>query len=155
MPEPESQARYPMERLDRTIRVWFLVAQDAANRRGSRYLTTGLILMAAGTSKTVFAERLLAALRLRTSARLVQAFDAEWESSQPFFHDEPVTAVKESILKSAGEGESDQLVSPEAFVATMLDFPSGMASKVLKRLGVDPSDAARRLRSGIAREPSP
>ena len=155
MPQPESLARYPMERLDSTIREWFLVAQDEANRRGSRYLTTGLILIAAGTSKTVFAARLLAALRLRTGVQLVEAFDAEWESSRPFLHDEPVTAVKESILKSAGEEESDQLVSPQAFVATMLDFPSGMASKILKRLGVDPSDAAHRLRSGIAREPSP
>jgi ATP-dependent Clp protease ATP-binding subunit ClpA len=155
MSDTESQVRYPMDRLDGTIREWFLVAQDEANRRGSGYLTTGLILMAAGTSKTVFAQRLLAALGLHASDQLVEAFDAECESSRPFFHDEPVTAVKESILKSAGEAESDQLVSPEAFVATMLDFPSGMATKILKRLGVDPSDAVRQLRSGTAREGSP
>jgi len=153
MPEIESQPRYPMERLDANIRQWFLDAQNDANRRGGQYLTTGLILTAAARSKTVFAERLLATLGLRSSAQLEEIFDAEWASSRPFFHDEPVTAVKESILRSADEEEASRLVNPEVFVATMFEFPTGMASKMVKRLGLDPSDVSRRLRTSSTSDP--
>src|SRR4029077_7745283 len=124
--------------LDGRIREWFLVAQSEADRRGSQYLTTGLILKAAGTSETVFAHQLLATVRFPSIGRLVDAFDAEWGASRPIFHDQPPTAVKETIFKSADEADSGRLVTPEVFVATMLDFPDGMASKIVKRLGVDP-----------------
>jgi ATP-dependent Clp protease ATP-binding subunit ClpA len=132
-------------RLDPSVRAWLVNAQADADSRGAKYVVSGLILGAAASAGDQFAERLLDLLHLELD-QLRSAIDEEWDRVPPSHQDEPIAAISDTIARSVSQLPSaDSLVTQEMFLASLISFDDAMAARVIRRVGQNPAEVARRL----------
>ena len=141
----DSQWRHPVGVFDSHARSAFSGAQREAERRGGSFLVSGLILYAAAITGDTFATRLCEAMGCDLD-RLGQAVDAEWSSRSPFLQDQPATLVNEAFQSVASGAANTTLeLRLPALLIAMLDYPESMASRLARRLDLEPAVLARRL----------
>ena len=141
----DSDWRHPVGVFDSQARSAFTAAQREAERRGGSFLVSGLILYAAAVTGDAFATRLCEAMGCDLD-RLGQAVDAEWSSRSPYLQDRPATLVNEAFQSVASGAANTTLeLRLPALLIAMLDYPDSMASRLARRLDVEPAVLARRL----------
>ncbi len=141
--EPERK-RHPVGLFDAHAKHVLSCAQREAERRGGKFLISGLLLYSAANLGDVFARRLNEAMNTELDS-LNAAVDAEWRGRSPFFEDDPVTLVNEACTSVAAGVEPGSAPSFSALLAAMLRYPNSMASRVVRRVDVDPVRLAERL----------
>jgi hypothetical protein len=137
-------------RFDASTRRLLGVAQAEAERRGGSFLVSGLIMLAAASKGDLFSAKLLNAMGTDLSG-LVAAVDAEWSDRSRYLQDQPVTLVNEAINSTVAATPPNLHPSIETLLAATLGFDDSMASRVVRRLGVEPSSVATELNN---REPA-
>ncbi len=142
----EPRGRHPVALFDSHAKSVFSAAQQDAERRGGKVLVSGLILYSAANAGDSFSIALLEALDTDLDT-LNAAVDAEWNERSHWAQDQPFTVVKESFQRAADDSPSDAELHISRLLAKMLDHPDSMASRVTKRLGVEPEVLAKRLTS--------
>jgi len=137
--------RHPVGVFDSSARSAFSAAQREAERRGGSFLVSGLILYAAAIAGDSFATRLCEAMGCDLD-RLGQAVDAEWGSRSPVLQDRPATLVNEAFQSVASGAANTTLeLRLPALLIAMLGYPDSMASRLARRLDVEPAVLAGRL----------
>jgi len=121
-----------------------LLGVAQAERRGGKFLVSGLILLAAASKGDAFSAKLLSAMRTDLST-LVAATDAEWSERSRYLQDEPATVVNEAINSTAAATPPNRHPGIETLLAAMLSFDKSMASRVVRRLGGVPDALAKQL----------
>jgi ATP-dependent Clp protease ATP-binding subunit ClpA len=122
----------------------FIAAQQDADRRGGKALVSGLILHAAANAGDRFSARLLEAMGTDLDT-LNSAVDAEWSSRSRWLQDQPFSLLNEAFQKVAADSEPGTDLRLGTLLAAMLGYPDSMASRVLKRIGIEPAILAPRL----------
>src|SRR6266850_8497699 len=141
----DSDWRHASGTFDGQARSAFSAAQQEAERRGGSFLVSGLILYEAAVAGDAFATRLCEAMGCDLD-RLGQAVDAEWTSRSPYLQDRPATLVNEAFQSVASGAANTTLeLRLPALLIAMLDYPDSMASRLARRLDVEPAVLARRL----------
>ena len=135
----------PTHRLDPIVQRWLIAAQAEADRRGARYLLSGLVLLAAASAGDEFSRKLREALNVDHMSMVEDAFDMEWSDRPVSFLDQPPTIIRESIEKAAAGASESGGASPQSFISILLSFDDGMAARIAKRLGANPMEVSRRL----------
>ncbi len=147
MNDSQTGQRHPIGLFDSHAKAVFTAAQMDAEKRGGKFLVSGLILYAAARADDELAGSLVKAMSTELDT-LGQAVDAEWSSRNRFLQDQPFTLVNEvfqSVASELGPGQQPRL---STFLAKVLGYPDSMASRVVRRLGVEPTDVALHLASG-------
>lgn len=140
--------RHPVAMFDTAAKAVFTSAQTEGERRGGNVLVSGLILFAAAKSGDAFAVRLLGAMGTDIDS-LTNAVDVEWNvPSSVWMQDQPVTLIREAFESVAAEAEPDAELGLASLLGKFLGYPDSMASRVARRIGVEPTVLADRLRFG-------
>ena len=134
----------PMNQLDADARKILAAAQRLATDAGHRYLLSGDVLVAAWRDNTHVRERLAEHLPLELEA-LRQAYELELESRPPALQDDPPTLVSEAIAAAASRKSSSASVPLSTVLAEMFRVADSMASRIVRRLGLDNKQAATLL----------
>ena len=142
----EAPYRHPVARFDSPAKNVFSAAQQDAERRGGKVLVSGLILYSAAKAGDNFSTALLEALDTDLDT-LNAAIDTEWAERSAWTQDQPFTVVKESFQGVADESPPGAELHLLSLLVKMLEYPDSMASRVIKRMGVEPETLARRLTS--------
>jgi len=140
----EPPERHPVGRFDAYAKSVFTAAQRDAEERGGKVLVSGLLLRAAASAEGTLSARLLEALRTDIET-LNAAVDAEWNSRSRWTQDQPFTIVKEAFEAVDRDSPTNSELHLDALLANMLRFPDSMASRVVRRLGGEPSAVAEHL----------
>lgn len=140
----EPRKRHPAGLFDERSKRVFGSAQQESEKRGGKFLVSGLILYAAAKAGDDFAARLQQAMGCDLD-RLAEGVDAEWSARSPYMLDRPSTLVNESFQAVASEAQPDTELHLSALLAAMLRYPDSMASRVAIRIGVEPNVLAERL----------
>ena len=105
---------------------------------------SGLLLCAAANSGGSLSARLLGALDTDLDT-LKAAVDAEWSARSHRMQDQPFTVVREAFEAVERDSPPDSELHVDVLLANMLRFPDSMASRVARRVGIEPSAVAERL----------
>jgi hypothetical protein len=140
----ESHKRHPVGRFDAQAKSAFTAAQRDAESRGGKVLVSGLLLYAAARTGGTLSSPLLEAMSTDIDT-LNAAVDAEWNARLPWMQDQPFTVMKEAFEAVARDSPPDAELHLDALLAITLKFPDSMASRVVRRVGSEPSCVAERL----------
>ena len=141
--------RIRTDRLDPEIQAWLLAAQVQADNRGASHLVSGLVLIAAAQGDSDFSKAIRNTLESRAPSTSVEVLlELEWSERTVRHLDQPATLVREAIEMSAAEVDQESSVRPLRFVATLVSFDDGMATRMVRRAGMQPAEFLESLRSG-------
>lgn len=138
----EARPQHPVGRFDPNTRGLLAAAQTEAERRGGRYLVSGLIMLEAPKGDA-FSSRLLSAMNTDLLT-LTAAIDSELSERSFYLQDQPATLVNEAI-ESIVRSQPSKAPGIEALLAAMLRFEDSMACRVARRLRVEPADLMKDL----------
>jgi ATP-dependent Clp protease ATP-binding subunit ClpA len=140
----EPRNRHPSGLFDTAARAAFTAAQSDAERRGGKVLVSGLILYAAVKAGNDSAARLLNALGTDLDS-LSKAVDDEWNARSAWMQDQPFTLLNEAFQAVAAESEPGTELHMTSLLVKLLGYPDSMASRLVRRVGGEPSVAAERI----------
>jgi ATP-dependent Clp protease ATP-binding subunit ClpA len=144
----EPRKRHPVGLFNAHAKRVFVAAQRDADRRGGKVLVSGLILYAAANAGDRFSARLLEAMGTDLDT-LNSAVDAEWSSRSVWLQDQPFSLLNEAFQKVVAD--SGTRLRLGTLLAATLGYPDSMASRVVKRIGIEPAILAPRLASDESR----
>jgi len=140
----EPHKRHPVGLFDAHAKRAFDAAQQDADRRGGKVLVSGLVLNAAANAGDSLSARLLEAMGTDLKT-FNSAVDAEWSARSRWLQDQPFTLVNEAFQKVAANSEPGTDLRLETLLAVMLGYPDSMASRVVRRIGIEPEILAERI----------
>lgn len=138
------ESRYaPFHRLDPDAQRLMQAAQVQADARGGTFVVSGFLLQEAAKSHDRIRARLLPALVADISSLMV-IVDEEWRSRPSATQDDPPTLVSEAVA-SEWLRHPDEPVTVNRLMGAILQFEGAMASRIVRRLGMEPVELARQL----------
>lgn len=102
-------------------------------------------MLAAASTDGPLARRVLASMKTDL-ATLTAAVDAEWTSRAAYLQDEPPTLLNASMHAVAEATGPGPQATADALLAAMLRYPESMASRIARRLNVDPDELSKLIR---------
>ena len=141
----EGRPRHPVGLFDAHAKAVFLAAQQDAERRGAKFLVSGLVLHAAATAGDQFSAALLGLIGVDLDA-LDAAVDAEWDAGSHRLQDQPPTLLNQAFQAVAAAAPPRMELDLASLLVEILAYPDSMATRVVRRVGADPNRVAEELR---------
>jgi len=141
----EDRPRHPIGLFDAHAKAVFSAAQRDAERRGGKFLVSGLVLHAAATAGDHFSAALLGLIGVDVDA-LSAAVDAEWNAGSHRLQDQPPTLLNEALQAVAAAAQPDAQLDLASLLVELLAYPDSMATRIVRRVGADPNRVAEGLR---------
>lgn len=141
---PADHVLTPLNRLDEDTGALLHRAQTEAEARGHHAARSDLILLVAIARHDRVGDVLRQSLQNATLVR--DAIESEGQALG-FAHDVPRDAIRKAIFAVVARSDPDKKVAPGPFIAALLRVADSRASRIVRRLGANPSTVAERLDS--------
>ena len=134
----------PIDRLNRNARLLLGAAQQEAERRGGTVVDSGLVLLSVASAEDQLSQVLLRALGTDLVS-LRSAVDAQWSEVSPWLLDQPISLVNAAMTAAVERVPASDEAGIEMLLTVLLEFNDSMASRLVTRLGGEPTTVARAL----------